>query len=97
MIARRDLRGAVLAVAACLMLGWLGALPGTLRSGLDVTGAARAASAAFVALPVLASAAAALAWRNPRPVLAAFVVTAPVSAGVVFVAVFAVVIAVQGF
>jgi hypothetical protein len=60
---------------------------------LDLARTARATSAAFVALPVIASAAAALAWRNPRPVLAAFVVTAPTLAGVVF----AVVIAVQGF
>jgi hypothetical protein len=97
MVSQRDLRGAVLAVAACLMLGWLGALPGMVRTGLDFGGAARAESVAFVALPVIASAAAALAWRNPHPVLAAFVVTAPASAGMAFVVVFAVVIAVHGF
>jgi hypothetical protein len=96
-IGRRDLREAVLALAAWLFLNGAALLPAALRKGLRFDGAAWTDSAALLALPLIAAASAALAWRNPRPVLAAFLVTAPVAAGVVFTAAFAVMIAVWGF
>ncbi|MGX1790015.1 hypothetical protein ACWIGM_24940 [Bosea sp. NPDC055332] len=95
--ARRDLRGAILAVAACWMLGWLETLPSVIRNGFDFNAEARLTLAYFVALPVIAVSAAALAWRNPHPVLAAFVVTAPTSAGLLFTLAFGIIIAIHGF
>lgn len=95
--ARRDMRGATLAVAACLMLGWLEMLPPGVRNGLNFSAEARLTTAYLVAAPLIALSAAALAWRNPRPILAALIVTAPTSAGVLFTAAFAIVIAIYGF
>lgn len=94
---RRDLRGATLAVAACWMLGWLETLPPAIRNGLDVSAEARLTLAYFIALPVIAVSATALAWRNSHPILAALVVTAPTSAGVLFTIAFAIIIAMHGF
>lgn len=97
LIARRELRSATLAVAACWMMGWLETLPSVTRSGLDLNAEARLTSASFVALPVIALSAAVLAWRNRHPLLAAFIVTAPTWAGVLFTLAFAIIIAVYGF
>lgn len=96
-IARRDLRGATLAVAACWMLGWLGMLPSVVRNGLDLDAEARRTLVYFIALLVIAVSAAALAWRNRHPILAAFIVTAPTAAGVLFTLAFAIMIALYGF
>lgn len=96
-IARRDLRGATLAVAACWMLGCLGTLPAVIRSGFDVNAETRLTLAYFLALPVIAVSAAALAWRNRHPILAAFIVTAPTLAGLLFTIAFAIMIALHGF
>lgn len=96
-IARRDLRGATLAVAACWMLGWLETLPSVVRNGLDFSAGAWLAPAYFLALPVIAVSAAALAWRNRHPILAAFIVTAPTLAGLLFTIAFAIMIALHGF
>lgn len=95
--ARRDLRGATLAVAAWLMLEWLETLPPTLRTGLDFSTGTRLASAYFVAAPVIALSAAALAWRNPHPILAALIVTAPTAAFLLFTLAFGIAIAMYGF
>lgn len=95
--ARRDLRGATLAVAACWMLGWLETLPSVVRSGLDLNAEARLTSGSFVALPVIALSAATLAWRNRHPALAALIVTAPTTAGVLFALAFGIMIAMYGF
>jgi len=95
--ARRDLRGATLAVAVCWMLGWVEMLPSAVRNGLDLSAGARLAPAYFVALPVIAVSASSLAWRNTHPILAAFIVTAPTSAGILFTIAFAIIIAVHGF
>lgn len=95
--ARRDLRGATLAIAAWLMLEWLETLPPTIRTGLDFSAGTWLASAYFLAAPLIALSAAALAWRNPRPILAALIVTAPTAAGLVFTLAFAVMIAMYGF
>lgn len=95
--ARRNLRGATLAVAGCMMSGWLSTVPSVVEQGLDFRSGARFTSAYFVASPVIAIAAAGLAWRNPRPVLAALIVTAPTLAGILLVIGFGIVIAVYGF
>ncbi|CAD5277719.1 conserved membrane hypothetical protein [Bosea sp. 62] len=97
LIGRRDLRGATLAVAACWMLGWLGMLPSVIRNGLDLDAEARRTLVYFIALLVIAVSAAALAWRNRHPILAAFIVTAPTAAGVLFTLAFAIMIAMYGF
>jgi hypothetical protein len=94
---RRDLRGATLAVAACWMLGWLETLPSAVRKGRDFNAEVRLAWVYFAALPVIAVSAAALAWRNRHPILAALIVTAPTAAGVLFTLAFAVMIAMYGF
>lgn len=94
---RRELRGATLAVAACWMLGWLETLPSVVRNGLDVDAEARLTLASFVALPVIAISAAALAWRNRHPIPAALIVTAPTAAGVLFSLAFGAMIAMYGF
>ena len=94
---RRDLRGATLALAVCLMLGWLETLLPAIRNGLNFRADAWLTSAYFVALPVLAFSAAALTWRNPHPILAALIVTAPTSAGLLFSIAFAIIIAMYGF
>lgn len=96
-IARRNLRGATFAVAACWMLGWLGMLPSVVRNGLDLDAEARRTLVYFIALLVIAVSAAALAWRNRHPILAAFIVTAPTSAGLLFTLAFAIIIAIHGF
>ncbi len=95
--ARRDLRGATLALAMCLMLGWLETLSPVLRNGLAFRGEAGLTSAWFLALPVIALSAAALAWRNPHPILAALIVTAPTTVGLLFTIAFAIIIAIHGF
>lgn len=94
---RRDLRGATLAVAACWMLGWLATLPSAVRKGADFSAEVRLAWAYFAALPVIAVSAAALAWRNRHPMLAALIVTAPTAAGVLFTLTFGIMIAMYGF
>jgi len=97
LVGRRELRGATLAVAACWMLGWLETLPSVTRNGLGVNAEARLTLASFVALPVIAVSAATLAWRNRHPVLAALIVTAPTTAGVLFALAFGIMIAMYGF
>ncbi|HEV2510871.1 hypothetical protein [Bosea sp. (in: a-proteobacteria)] len=94
---RHELRGATLAVAGCWMLGWLETLPSVVRNGLGVDAEARLTLASFVALPVIAVSAAALAWRNRHPILAALIVTAPTAAGVLFTLAFGIMIAMYGF
>lgn len=80
-----------------MMMGWLETLPSVTRSGLDLNAEARLTSASFVALPVIALSAAVLAWRNRHPVLAALIVTAPTTAGVLFALAFGLMIAMYGF
>jgi hypothetical protein len=94
---RRDLRGATLALAVCLMLGWLEMLLPAVRNGLDFRAGEWLRSAYFAALPVIAFSAVALAWWNRHPILAALVVTAPTSALLLFSIAFAIIIAMYGF
>jgi len=95
--ARRDLRGATIAVAASMMLGWLSMLPSVVMQGLDFHGIDKATPFYFVVAPPIAIAAATLAWRNVYPVVAALLVSAMTFVGILFVIAFAIVIAVHGF
>lgn len=94
---RRDLRGATLAMALCLLLGWLETLSPTIRNGLDFGADAVLTSTCFIALPVIALSAAALAWRSSHPILAAFIVTAPTAIGLLLSIALAITIAIHGF
>ena len=95
--ARRDLRGATLAVAGSIMLGWLSILPLIATQGLDFHGDHAITAYGFVVSPVIALTAAMLAWRNIHPVAAALVVSAMTAAGIVAVIAFAAIIAIYGF
>ncbi len=95
--ARRDLRGTTLAVAASLMLGWLSTVPFTLEQGLNFHGDDKFTPVYFVISPVLAIAAATLAWRNVHPVAAALVASAMTFVGILIVIAFSVIIAIYGF
>lgn len=94
---RRDLRGAILAVAGSIMLGWLSTLPSVVEQGLDFHGGGKVTSVYLVVSPLLAIAAATLAWRNVHPVAAALIVSAMTFVGLVFVIAFGIVIAIHGF
>ena len=95
--ARRDLRGATLAVAGSIMLGWFSTRPAVAAQGLDFRGDDRITSAYFVVSPLIAIVAAVLAWRNKYPIAAALIVTATTFAGILIVIAFAIVIAMYGF
>lgn len=94
---RRDLRGTTLAVAGSVMLGWLSTVPYVVEHGLDFHGADKATPAIFVISPLLAIAAATLAWRNIYPIAAALIVSAMTFVGILVVIAFAIIIAVHGF
>jgi hypothetical protein len=94
---RGDLRGTTLALAGSIMLGWLSMLPSVAEQGLDFGGDEWGTPVYFVLSPIIAIIAATLAWRNLYPVAAAFIVTAPTFAGILFVIAFAIVIAIYGF
>ena len=95
--ARQNLRGATLAVAVAILLGWLTMVPPAIQHGLDFRADRRLTSGYFVLSPVIAFTAAALAWRGSYPVLAALIVTAPTFVGLLFVIVFAISVALYGF
>ena len=95
--ARRDLRGATLAVAGSIMLGSLSILPSVADQGLDFHGDHELPPTVSVVSPVIALTAAMLAWRNSYPVAAALVVSAMTAAGIVAVIAFAAIIAIYGF
>ena len=73
---RRNLRGATLAVAGSIMLGWLSTLPSVVEQGLNFHGDDKVTPAIFVISPLLAIAGATLAWRNVYPIAAALIVNA---------------------
>ncbi|MCV9963140.1 hypothetical protein OIU34_14615 [Pararhizobium sp. BT-229] len=95
--ARRDLRGATLAVAGSVMLGWLSTLPSVVEQGLDFYGDDRVTPVYFVVSPLIAIVAATLAWRNLYPIAAALIVSAMTFVGILVVIAFAIVIAMYGF
>ena len=94
---RRDLRGTTLAVAGSIILGWLSMLPSVAVQGLDFRGDDRITPVYFVLSPIIAIAAATLAWRKLYPVAAALIVSAMTFAGILVVIAFAIVIAIYGF
>jgi hypothetical protein len=93
---RLNLRGATLAVAACILLGWLTTVPSAIQNGLDFRANFGLTSGYFLLSPVIAFTSAALAWRGSYPVLAALIVTAPTFVGLLFVIVFAISITLYG-
>ncbi|MBX9458340.1 MAG: hypothetical protein KL863_21185 [Rhizobium sp.] len=101
--ARGALRGATLAVAGSLMLGWLSSLPGALEQGIDFSGwrwghagPARPVAARPVAARRGRRCCAGVAWqlshRWPRLLASSMTIV-----GLIVVIAFAVVIAVSGF
>lgn len=92
---RRNLPGAILAVAACLFLGWIDLLPPIIRDGFDLRAEAQITAASVVALPVVVFLA--LVWRHTRPILAAFIVTAPTTFGLSISTALAISVAMHGF
>jgi len=94
---RRDLRGTTLAVAGSIMLGWLSILPSVFEQGLDFYGDSKLTPVYFAAPPIVAIAAATLAWRNVYPIAAALIVSAMTFVGILFVIVFGILIAMYGF
>jgi hypothetical protein len=94
---RRDLRGTTLVVAGSIMLGWLSTLPSVFEQGLDAYGDSKLTPVYFAAPPIVAIAAATLAWRNVYPIAAALIVSAMTFVGILFVIAFALVIAMYGF
>ena len=95
--ARRDLRGATLALAASIMLGWFSTLPAVVTQGLDFRGDDKIASIYFVVAPLIAIVAATFAWRNIYPIAAALIATATTVAGILIVIALAISIAMYGF
>jgi len=94
---RRDLRGATLAAAASVMLGWLSMLPSVVAQGLDFHGDEKVTPTIFVVSPLIAIAAATLAWRNVYPIAAALIVSAMTIGSILIVTVFGLLIALHGF
>jgi hypothetical protein len=95
--ARRDLRGVTIAVAACMMLGWLSMLPTVVVQGIDFHNDDKATPGYVVIAPPIAITAAVLAWRNVYPIAAALLVSAMTFVGVLFVIAFGIAIAIHGF
>ena len=95
--ARRDLRGATLAGAGSIMLGWLSTLPSVVEQGLDFYGDSKLTPVYFIAPPLIAIAAGTLAWRNVYPIAAALIASAMTFVGILFVIAFGIVIALYGF
>jgi hypothetical protein len=84
-------------VALSILLGWLTTVPPAIQHGLDFRADGALTSGYFVLSPIIAFTAGALAWRGSYPVLAALIVTAPTLAGLLFVLVFTISVALYGF
>lgn len=89
---RRDLRGATLAVAASIVLGWLSTLPSLGFDGDDKASPIYLGGSALFAIV-----GALLAWRNIYPIAAALLVSAMTIVGIVIVVAFGIIIAMYGF
>ncbi len=94
---RSDLRGTTLAVAGSIMLGWLSTLPSLFEQGLAFYGDSILTPLYFAAQPIVAIAAATLAWRNVYQIAAALIASAMTVVGISFVIAFALIIAMHGF
>jgi hypothetical protein len=93
--ARRDLRGTTLAVAGSLMLGWLSTLPSVVEQGFH--GDDKLTPVYVLVAPLIAIAAATLAWRNVYPIAAALIASTMTVFGILVVLAFSIVIAMYGF
>lgn len=93
------LRGAIIALAAAVLVHWLDMLPSALLHGLEFGGVGDAVSSAhFVLSPVVAVAAMLLAWKNPDRVgFAALLVSLPTIADWLGVIAFGIGVAIYGF
>jgi hypothetical protein len=72
-------------------------MPSVVEQGLDLYGDDKITPIHFVLSPLVASAAAILAWRNPYPIAAALVASSMTVAGILLVIVLAIAIAIYGF
>ena len=79
------------------MLGWLSTLPSVFEQGLGFYGDSKLTPVYFAAPPIVAIAAATLAWRNVYPIAAALIVSAMTFVGILFVFAFGIIIAIHGF
>lgn len=95
--ARRDLRGTTLAVAGSLMLGWLSTLPSIVQQGFNFHGDDKVTPVYVLVAPLIAIAAATLAWRNIYPIAAALIASSMTVFGILVVLAFSIVIAMYGF
>jgi len=95
--ARRDLRGTTLAVAGSLMLGWLSTLPSVVEQGFNFHGDDKVTPVYVVVAPLIAIAAATLAWRKAYPIAAALIASSMTVFGILVVLAFSIVIAMYGF
>jgi hypothetical protein len=88
---RRDLRGATLAVAGSILLGWLSTLP-----SIDIHGDDKGSPIYFGGSALFAIAGATLACRKGYPTAAALLVSAMSIVGILVVLAFAIIIAMYG-
>lgn len=93
--AQRNLRGTTLVVTASLMLGWLSTLPSVVEQGFH--GDDKVTPVYVLAAPLIAMAAATLAWRNVYPIAAALIASSMTVFGILVVLAFSIVIAMYGF
>ena len=95
---RGQMRNAVLALAAVVLVNWFNMLPSVVLHGLEFRGSGSLyASAHFLLSPLLALAAATLAWNNQRLGLAGFLASVPTLANVLGLIAFAILIMIYGF
>ena len=93
-----NVRYAIIALGALMVMTWLNYMPSVLLHGLDFGDIATFQTIAeIVAFPLMAACAIALAARNARLVLAATLVSIPTLFGVLGVIAFAIGVAVNGF
>lgn len=91
---------AVIALAAMIVLTWLTYVPSIILNWTEFPGSGLGGAIVLLqaaAFPLLALAAAALAWRNERLVLATVFVSLPTIVGLVGVLAFAISVALYGF
>ncbi|WP_027526299.1 hypothetical protein [Bradyrhizobium sp. Ec3.3] len=92
------LRGAILALAAIIMMTWLNHMPSVVLHGFDVAGiGAFQTPAEIIAFPLMAACAIACALRNQRLALATLLVSVPTLFNMMMLVAFAVGVAIYGF
>lgn len=93
-----QLRGAIVALGAVIVMTWLNYMPSIVLHGFDFRGVSGLQTPLqIVAYPLMAACAIACALRNQRLGLATLLVSAPTLANVLMVVAFAVGVAIYGF